>query len=48
VNEDEAQAILRSELDKYRASIDDGGCRAFFPLSDCFIKAPDGSLVGEN
>jgi hypothetical protein len=28
-------------------TIDDGGFRAFVPLSDDFIKAPDGSLVGE-
>jgi hypothetical protein len=29
------------------ASIDDGGLRAFAPLTDSFIKAPDGSFVGE-
>ncbi len=28
--------------------IDDGGVRAFFPLSDDFIIAPDGSFVGED
>jgi hypothetical protein len=28
-------------------SIDDGGWRAFVPLSDSFIMAPDGSFVGE-
>ena len=28
-------------------SIDDGGWRAFFPLADSFIMAPDGSFVGE-
>jgi hypothetical protein len=28
-------------------SIDDGGWRAFVPLCDGFIKAPDGSFVGE-
>lgn len=28
-------------------SIDDGGWRAFAPLSDSFIMAPDGSFVGE-
>jgi hypothetical protein len=28
-------------------SIDDGGWRAFVPLSRSFIKAPDGSFVGE-
>jgi hypothetical protein len=27
--------------------IDDGGWRAFVPLSDSFIVAPDGSFVGE-
>jgi hypothetical protein len=29
-------------------SIDDGGFRAFAPLTDSFIKAPDGSFVGED
>lgn len=28
-------------------TIDDGGARAIVPLSDDFIKAPDGSFVGE-
>ena len=28
-------------------TIDDGGWRAFVPMSDDFIKAPDGSFVGE-
>ena len=28
-------------------SIDDGGWRAFVPLTDSFIMAPDGSFVGE-
>ena len=28
-------------------SIDDGGWRAFVPLNSDFIKAPDGSFVGE-
>jgi hypothetical protein len=28
-------------------SIDDGGWRAFMPLCESFIKAPDGSIVGE-
>lgn len=28
-------------------SIDDGGWRAFFPLCDSFIMAPDGRFVGE-
>ncbi len=27
--------------------IDDGGWRAFFPLTDGFVIAPDGSFVGE-
>ena len=29
-------------------AIDDGGWRAYFPLTDDFIRAPDGSFVGEN
>ena len=29
------------------AAIDDAGWRAFLPLTDDFIKAPDGSFVGE-
>ena len=28
-------------------AIDDGGWRAFMPLTDDFIMAPDGSFVGE-
>lgn len=28
-------------------SIDDGGWRAFIPLTDSFILAPNGSFVGE-
>lgn len=28
-------------------SIDDGGWSAFFPMTDSFILAPDGSFVGE-
>jgi len=28
-------------------SIDDGGLRAFFPLTNSFIMAPDGTLVGD-
>jgi len=27
--------------------VDDGGVRAFFPLSDDFLIAPDGTFVGE-
>ena len=30
------------------SAIDDGGLRAFAPLSDDFIMAPDGSFVGED
>ncbi len=29
------------------ASIDDGGIRAFFPLTDSFILSPEGEFVGE-
>jgi len=29
-------------------AIDDGGFRAFFPLADNFIMAPDGSFIGED
>ena len=29
-------------------AIDDGGLRAFVPLCDSFIMAPDGRFVGEN
>lgn len=29
-------------------AIDDGGLRAFVPLTDSFIMAPDGSFVGED
>jgi len=29
------------------ASIDDGGIRAFFPLTEDFIVAPSGAFVGE-
>lgn len=28
-------------------SIDDGGWRAFVPLTDSFIRSPDGGFVGE-
>lgn len=28
-------------------SIDDGGWRAFVPITDAFLLAPDGSFVGE-
>lgn len=29
------------------AAIDDGGWRAFIPLTEAFIRAPDGSFIGE-
>lgn len=29
-------------------AIDDGRARAFVPLTDAFMKAPDGSFVGED
>jgi hypothetical protein len=32
---------------RVRAMIDDGGVRAFRPLVEDFILAPDGSFVGE-
>ena len=32
---------------RVRAAIDDGGWRAFVPLTADFIRAPDGSFVGE-
>ena len=28
-------------------SIDDGGLRAFFPMTDDFIMSPSGAFVGE-
>lgn len=28
--------------------IDDGGIRASFPLTECFIVAPDGRFIGED
>ncbi len=46
----EAQAFWDSKKrDNIRvlASIDDGGTRAFHPVTCDFIKAPDGSFVGE-
>ena len=46
----EAQALWDSKKrDNIRvlASIDDGGTRAFHPVTCDFIKAPDGSFVGE-
>jgi len=29
------------------ASVDDGGLRAFIPMTDSFIKSPTGEFVGE-
>ena len=29
-------------------AIDDGGIRAYFPLTNAFIMAPDGSFIGED
>jgi hypothetical protein len=46
----EAQALWDSKKrDNIRvlASIDDGGTRAFHPVTCDFIKAPDGSFIGE-
>jgi hypothetical protein len=37
----------RSRHLRVLASIDDGGWRAFAPLCDDFIIAPDGSFIGE-
>lgn len=45
----EAQAFRDSKAGNLRVmvSVDDGGRRAFAPVSDDFIIAPDGSFVGE-
>ncbi len=32
---------------RVRGAIDDGGWRAFMPLVEDFIRAPDGAFVGE-
>ena len=40
--DDQSRQTLR-----VRGSIDDGGWRAFVPMCDDFILAPDGSFVGE-
>ena len=32
---------------RVRGAIDDGGWRAYLPITDDFIMAPDGSFVGE-
>jgi hypothetical protein len=32
---------------RVRGTIDDGGWRAFMPLVEDFIRAPDGAFVGE-
>ena len=47
----EVQAFWDGKRDgdlRVMVSIDDGGLRAFFPLSGDFIVSPDGSFVGEN
>ena len=46
----EVQAFWDSQPDgniRLVAAIDDGGIRAYRPLTRGFIKAPDGSFVGE-
>jgi len=46
----EAQAFRGSKKEtniRVLASIDEGGTRAFQPLARDFIKAPDGSFLGE-
>jgi len=46
----EVQAFWEGSRDqnlRLMVSIDDGGWRAFAPLSSDFIIAPDGSFVGE-
>lgn len=43
----EAQAFREGENLHVMVSADDGGWRAFLPVSDSFIVAPDGSFVGE-
>ena len=40
--DDETRRSLRVSV-----NVDDGGWRAFAPLSSGFIRAPDGSFVGE-
>ena len=37
----------RQQNIRVMGAIDDGGWRAFLPLSDSFIMSPDGSFVGE-
>ena len=37
----------RQQNIRVMGAIDDGGWRAFLPLTDSFIMAPDGSFVGE-
>ena len=46
----EVQVFWDDEPDgaiRVMASIDDGGWRAFVPLTEDFILAPDGTFVGE-
>ena len=46
----EIQAVWDDRPDgnlRVLAAIDDGGWRAFAPLSDSFICAPDGGFIGE-
>jgi len=46
----EIQAVWDDRPDgnlRVLAAIDDGGWRAFAPLSDSFIRAPDGRFIGE-
>ena len=36
-----------NEVIRVQAAIDDGGLRAFVPLVEEFLRAPDGSFMGE-
>ena len=36
-----------NEVVRVNGSIDDSGWRAYLPLTDSFLAAPDGSFVGE-
>jgi hypothetical protein len=36
-----------NDIVRVLGSIDDGGIRAFVPLTEGFLMAPDGTLVGE-
>ena len=35
------------QIIRIMGSIDDGGLRAYFPMSDSFLMAPDGAFVDE-